>query len=187
MRGYRRRLSIGQDLAVPPREDPEEWKVELLSVDQYVLEQLVNAAVADASVNEVTPPVPPSDEWVPERIEWLRTFHRRRQQGIAGPDREATWAVVARGDVVGSIRLKRIANSDNVEVGLWLVRRVRGSGVGRRALAAVLEEARALGVAAVRADTTATNRAALAVLAAFGFECTPVEDDGVIAWLSLEG
>ncbi|MGZ4507656.1 MAG: GNAT family N-acetyltransferase [Blastococcus sp.] len=170
-----------------PSEDPDEPTVELVAVDEDVLERLVAAAVADASVNEVTPPVPASDEWVPERIDWLRSFHRSRRVGVDGPQREATWAVVADGDVVGSIRLKRIAESDNVEVGLWLVRRARGCGIGRHALAAVLGEARALGATAIRADTTATNRPALAVLAALGFECTPVENGGVIAWLALEG
>ncbi|HEV7212256.1 MAG TPA: GNAT family N-acetyltransferase [Blastococcus sp.] len=172
---------------MPPRESPEEPTVELSAVDEDVLDRLVAAAVAGASANEVTPPVPPGEQWVPERIEWLRAFHRSRRAGLDGPARETTWAVLVHGDVVGSIRLKRIAQSGNVEVGLWLTRGVRGCGVGRRALAAVLEQARALGAGAIRADTTATNRPALAVLAAFGFECTTVEDDGVIAWLALDG
>jgi len=172
---------------VQPREDPYEPTVELRAVDEDVLDRLVTAAVAGASATEVTPPVAPGEEWGPERIEWLRAFHRSRRVGLDGPAREATWAVVADGDVVGSIRMRRIADSDNVDVGLWLTRGVRGGGVGRRAVAAVLGEARALGAGAVRADTTANNGPALAVLAALGFECTAVEDDGVIAWLALEG
>jgi RimJ/RimL family protein N-acetyltransferase len=145
----------------------------------------VEAAVRDASVNEVTPPVPPTDEWVPERIDWLRSFHRGRRQGLDGPAGETSWAVLADGDVVGAVRLKRIPGSNAAEVGLWLTRAARGRGIGRGAVTSALAEARARGVEAVRADTTATNRRALAVLAALGFECTSVEDGVVIAWLAL--
>jgi hypothetical protein len=38
----------------------------------------------------------------------------------------------------------------------------------------------------VRADTTATNGPALAVLRSLGFGSNPVDEDGVIAWLALE-
>ena len=100
---------------------------------------------------------------------------------------EASWAVVAGEDVVGAIRLKRIDGSNAVEVGLWLTRTARGHGLGRLAMVAALDEARAAGASAVRADTTADNRPALAVLEALGFECTPVEGDAVIAWVALDG
>lgn len=160
--------------------------VRLAPVDDDVLERVVQAALADASANEVTPPLTPGEEWTPERIEWLRSFHRSRRSGLDGPEREVTWAVLVGDDVVGAVRLKQVAESASAEVGLWLIRAARGRRVGRRAVQAVLDEARARGLTAVRADTTAANSAALAVLDSLGFDCTPVDEDGVIAWLALE-
>lgn len=160
--------------------------VVLQPVDDDVLERLVQAALADSSADEVTPPLTAGEEWTPERVEWLRAFHRSRRGGLDGPEREATWAVLADGVVVGAVRLKRVAESPSAEAGLWLTRAARGRGVGRRAVEAVLAEARIGGVTAVRADTTATNGPALAVLRSLGFDVTPVDEDGVIAWLALE-
>jgi RimJ/RimL family protein N-acetyltransferase len=159
--------------------------VRLAAVDEDVLERMVQAALTDASAGDVTPPVTPGEEWTPERVDWLRSFHRSRRNGLDGPNGEATWAVLADDAVVGSVRLKRVSDSASAEVGLWLRRAARGRGVGRRAVRAVLDEARARGVTAVRADTTPANDAALTVLGGLGFECTPVED-GVIAWLALD-
>ena len=160
-------------------------EVELRRVAGDLLEQLVGAALGDAAAGEVTPPVTPGDEWTAERAEWLRTFHRTRSPDLAGDDAEMTWAVVADGQVVGAIRLKRIGGSRSAEVGLWLTRSVRGRGVGRSAVAAVLENAADRGMTAVRADTTAGNHRALALLAALGFEPTSVDGDAVIAWRAL--
>lgn len=162
--------------------------VRLAPVDDDVLERMVQAALADASANELTPPLTPGEEWTDERIEWLRSFHRSRRSGLDGPERELTWAVLAGQAVVGAARLKRVAESASAEVGLWLTQAARGRRIGRRAVQAVLDEARARGVTAVRADTTAGNGPALAVLASLGFDCTPVDEGGVIiAWLALEG
>jgi RimJ/RimL family protein N-acetyltransferase len=124
---------------------------------------------------------------VPDRIEWLRRFHRTRRSGLDGPTAEASWAVVVDADVVGALRLKRIDGTSALEVGLWLTRGARGRGLGRRVLVAAMDQARALGASAVRADTTTDNRRALAVLEALGFDCTPVEGNAVIAWHALDG
>jgi RimJ/RimL family protein N-acetyltransferase len=161
--------------------------VRLAAVDDDVLERMVRAALDEAAANEVTPPVTPGEEWTPERVAWLRSFHRSRRAGLDGPDREATWAVLADGVVVGAARLKRVPETASAEVGIWLTRRARGRGVGRDAVRAVLDEARASSVSRVRADTTAANGAALGVLRGLGFECTPVDDGAVIAWLALDG
>jgi len=161
--------------------------VRLAPVDDDVLEQMVQAALSGASANEVTPPLTPGEEWTDERVEWLRTFHRSRRSGLDGPERELTWAVLAGDAVVGAVRLKRVAESASAEVGLWLTRAARGRRIGRRTVEAVLDEARARGLTAVRADTTAGNGAALAVLDSLGFDITPVDDGAVIAWLPLEG
>ena len=47
----------------------------------------------------------------------------------------------------------------------------RGKGVARRAMAEVLEQAKAAGAHEVRADTSEHNRPAIAVLGALGFDC----------------
>ena len=48
----------------------------LIAVDEVVLEQLVQAAVSDASADEVTPPLSAGAEWTAARVVWLETFHR---------------------------------------------------------------------------------------------------------------
>ncbi|MBA3293337.1 MAG: GNAT family N-acetyltransferase [Geodermatophilaceae bacterium] len=165
----------------------EDFSVTLAAVDEVVLGQLVHAAISDAAADEVTPPPTAGEAWTPTRVAWLRGFHRDRRPGLGGPAREATWAVVIGGRVVGSVRLKRTDEQGMLETGAWLTRPVRGRGVGRAAVAAVLDEAAALGASAVRADTTTTNAAALAVLERLGFSLTSAGDGrSVRALLLLE-
>ncbi len=150
---------------------PGSRRVSLLAVDEAVLARLVGAALSGAQPDEVTPPLPPGDRWGPERIEWLRRFHRDRRLGLEGPLGEATWAVAVRGDVVGAVRLKGTADPGALEAGIWLTRAARGRGIGRRAIAALLDQARDLGALEVRADTSSGNHAALAVLESLEFRC----------------
>lgn len=157
--------------------------VVLRPVDEAVLARLVGAALADADPDEVTPSLS-GPRWGPERIEWLRRFHRDRRPGLDGPLGEATWAVVVDGDVVGAVRLERTAEPDVLETGIWLVRSARGQGVGRTVIADVLEEGRAHGARAVRADTSSQNAAALSVLQRLGFRAV-VEGDRVVAVRTL--
>jgi RimJ/RimL family protein N-acetyltransferase len=93
---------------------------------------------------------------------------------------EATWAVALDGEIVGGVRLKRMAEPDVLETGIWLTRSARGKGVGRRAVAAVLDRAQELGAREVRADTGRENAAAIYVLQRLGFR-TAVEGDRVTA------
>lgn len=79
--------------------------VALVAVDETVLAQLVHAATTETEADEVTPPLTVGRAWTPARIAWLREFHRARRDGLAGPIREATWAVVVEELVVGSVRL----------------------------------------------------------------------------------
>jgi RimJ/RimL family protein N-acetyltransferase len=159
--------------------EPVPRKVELLDVDETVLARLVGAALRDAEPDEVTPPMAGA-QWGPERIEWLCRLHRDRRLGLDGPLGEATWAVSLDGEVVGGIRLKRMAEPDVLETGIWLTRSARGQGVGRTAIAEVLETARAHGAHAVRADTSRENAAALSVLQRLGFH-TSAAGDRVVA------
>ncbi|GAA3170428.1 hypothetical protein GCM10010531_24570 [Blastococcus jejuensis] len=158
--------------------------VGLSPVDESVLARLVGAALADAAPDEVTPALGAGRRWGPERIEWLRRFHRDRRPGLDGPLGEATWAVAVDGDVVGAVRLKRTADADVLETGIWLVRAARGKGVARKAIADVLEQARAHGARAVRADTSRENASALYVLQRLGFQ-TVVEGGRVVAVKTL--
>jgi hypothetical protein len=97
-------------------EDP--LPVALIAVDEVVLEQLVQAAVSDASADEVTPPLTAGAEWTPARVEWLERFHRDRRAGLSGPAAEATWAVVVGNTVVGSVRLKCTVEQGVMETGV---------------------------------------------------------------------
>lgn len=158
----------------------------LVAVDDPILEQLVHAATSDASADEVTPPATPGGTWTAARVRWLRDFHRDRRAGLDGAAREATWAVVVDDDVVGSVRLKRTDEPDVLETGIWLTRRARGRGLGRAVMAAVLQQAVALGAGRVRADTAAGNDAAVAVLTRLGFTLTAADDSqDVHALISL--
>jgi RimJ/RimL family protein N-acetyltransferase len=144
-----------------------------------VLARLVGAAVSGADPDEVTPPLT-GPRWGPERIEWLRRFHRDRRGGLDGPLGEATWAVTDDGEVVGAVRLRRTAEPAVLETGIWLTRDTRGRGVGRQATAAVLDRARALGAQSVRAETSRENASALLVLQRLGFRAT-LEGNRVVA------
>ena len=164
---------------------PAARRVTLRPVDETVLALLVAAALADAGANEVTPPVTPGENWSPERVEWLRGLHRTRRAGLSGPAGEATWAIDVDGQVVGSVRLKRLDGPAVVETGMWLTRDARGRGIGGQALRAVLETAVAGGTRTVRAETTRGNGAALAVLSRLGFRFADGEGETVRAvWLA---
>ena len=155
----------------------------LIAVDEVVLEQLVQAAVSDASADEVTPPLSAGAEWTPARVAWLERFHRDRRAGLSGAAAEATWAVVVGNAVVGSVRLKGTDEQGVLETGVWLTRSSRGRGVAVAAMAAVLRKAAALGAQGVRADTTTGNTSALGVLRRLGFDLELTDGDCVRALL----
>ncbi|MGH9001101.1 MAG: GNAT family N-acetyltransferase, partial [Acidimicrobiia bacterium] len=118
--------------------------------------------------------------WNPERISWLKDFHRHRRDGLSETCGEATWAVRSDGRVVGSVRLRRTSTAGVLETGIWLTRTERNRGMGRRAVSSVLEHAAAAGAHSVRADTTIGNQAALAILHRLGFEVAAPEGTGRI-------
>lgn len=159
----------------------------LVAVDEAVLEELVQATTTNAAAEEVTPPLTTGPAWTAPRVAWLRAFHRDRRTGLTGPCGEATWAVVIEQQVVGSVRLKGTEQRDLLEMGAWLTHSARGRGRGTQILDAVLQQAKAYGARAVRADTTAGNARALGVLQRLGFELTPTDSgSGVRALLSLD-
>ena len=160
-------------------ESTMEPQVALADVDEDVLEELLAVALVQATADEVTPPLGSTSAWNPERIAWFRDYHRAAATGLEGPAREKTWAVVAGGTVVGSVRLKSVGpdavepnavEPGAVETGIWLATRFRGQGVGRLALQLVADEARARGFAVLEASTTPGNKAAQSLLASLGAE-----------------
>jgi hypothetical protein len=79
--------------------------VVLVTIDDAVLEELVNAATTGAAADDVTPAVTPGGTWTAERIEWLRRLHRDCRAGLDGPAGQATWAITEDGRAVGAARL----------------------------------------------------------------------------------
>ncbi len=149
--------------------------IELVRVGEDILSALVTLATEDARPNEVTPPLSPGDEWTPERAEWLRSFHRDRRGGLLGAAGEATWAIVLDGRVVGAARLKQTERLGCLETGVWVGRSIRGRGVGRHAMAALIQEAASAGADELCADTTQDNSGSLAVLRQFGFQLSELD------------
>lgn len=159
----------------------------LVAVDDGVLEALVEAATQDASADDVTPRLTDHSAWTPDRIEWLRSFHRDRRVGLSGNTGEATWAVVVEGMVVGSVRLKLTTEEGALETGIWLRRDCRIRHVGSLAMDAVLHQAVALGAREVRADTTRDNIPAIRILRQLGFDVSEPHADGRLdALLNLD-
>jgi RimJ/RimL family protein N-acetyltransferase len=166
--------------------------IDLAPVTETRLALLVAAALEGAAPDEVTPPITQGERWTPERVEWLRGFHRDRRRGLDGPAGEVTWAVVEIADgegrdverVVGGVRLRRTGEPGTFETGMWLVRDARSRGVGRSAMRLLLARAGEAGAARVRAETTIGNAGAVSLLRSLGFD-TDVDGEHVRAELSL--
>lgn len=154
-------------------------QVELLDVDEATLAALVDAAVRDAAADEVTPRFDDGiSGWSVARTAWLEAFHRDRRDGLEGRLGERTFAVSVAGEIAGSIRLRR-TSEQSLEVGIWLRRDARGSGIGAAALAEALRKARTGGFETITAQTTANNPAAIRLLRSAGFR-TSARTDGTV-------
>ena len=141
--------------------------VSLVDVGEDVLEHLLAVAIRDADADEVTPPLG-APGWNPDRIEWFRAYHHAAS-GLDGPAQQKSWAISYGEELAGSIRLRR-TGPGILETGIWLARGCRGRGIGHEALRQVKAHAAASGATALEADTTAGNRAALALLRGAGAE-----------------
>ena len=164
-------------------------EVGLADVDEPMLAHLLDLARADASADDVTPPLGNGTGWNAERIDWFRAYHRAAAAGLDGPASEKSWAVLCDSKPAGSIRLKRIddgtAQRGTVETGIWLARSHRGQGIGTAALGLVLAEARRAGLHRVVASTTAGNVAAQRLLIAAGGILTHNDGGAVSAVVGL--
>jgi RimJ/RimL family protein N-acetyltransferase len=160
-------------------------EVRLADVDEVMAEMLLALAQEDAVPDEVTPPLGSGSGWNTERVQWFRAYHRAAAAGLDGPAGERSWAVLCDGSPAGSIRLKRIPESDTAETGVWLGRSFRGRGVGTAALELVLAEARSAGLRQVVARTTAGNIGAQGILRSAGALLTHDGGGGVSAVVDL--
>ncbi len=172
--------------SIIPVMPPDDSSLALVPVDDEVLDQIVEAATTDASADEVTPPLSAGNEWTPERVAWLRNYHRANREGLAGATGEATWAVVASGAVLGSARLKLTNQAGVLETGIWLTRSSRGHGIGSAAMKAILVEASKSGAHGLRAVTAENNFGALSVLRHLGFELDKATNNRVHASLIFD-
>jgi len=162
-------------------------QVAVRQMDEEALEELLAVAVEDATPDEVMPPVAGPPGWTGHRREAFRDWHRSRFPGLAGPLREATFAVVQDGRVVGSARLAARESRGVLETGMWLGRSQRGRGIGTAALRLLLDEAAKASARTVVADTMAYNAAALGALHRVGATLTASRDsdrDDVFAELT---
>jgi RimJ/RimL family protein N-acetyltransferase len=159
--------------------------VQLGDLDDDALKQLVLAAVPATDVEEVMPLTAGPASWTPQRLREFVAFHHGRRGGLDGPVGEVSWVILVDEMASGIVRLQRV-ESDSLEVGMWLTRSARGHGIGGRALALAAHMATELGASRLVAETTASNRAALAALIRIGADIhAPSPDGGVHAEVDL--
>lgn len=160
-------------------------EVELIAVDEVVLDRLVEVATTDAAPDDVTPPL--GDGWTPDRVEWLRAFHRLRRAGLKDGEEE-TAAIRVDGRIVGATRLHRSSSDapDQLECGIWLARSSRGLGLSKTVLRLLASRAVAAGASRIVAHTTANNAAAVAILKRQGARLRNGPDGAVYAVVSLD-
>lgn len=144
----------------------------LAPLDELLLVRSLAAAVTGAAPQECAPPVAGPPGWTEAARTGFLAYHRERREGLAGPAAEFTCALLAADEVIGCGRLA-VADDPRpdaagdalvLEVGLWLVRSVRGRGLGTAALGLLADLARAEGAAILLARTTSANDAALGAL-----------------------
>lgn len=158
--------------------------VDLVPVNEDVLEDLLALAVAEAEPGEVMPPASgesvtePRTTWTDLRKGAFREYHRRCRVNPHTPVPEVTWAVKARGRIVGAARLALIdGDPDAREVGLWLGQPYRGQGISGEVAYWALAAARTMDAKRLVARTTASNPGARRSLERIGFEMV---DDGEV-------
>ncbi|MCS7479570.1 GNAT family N-acetyltransferase [Umezawaea endophytica] len=140
------------------------------------VERLLAVAVAEATEEDVMPPVDEPPGWSTTRQEAFRRFYRLHQ--------EVMYEVVLDDRTVGMIRLTPTAQDGVAETGMWLGTSTRGKGVGASALLAVLDRATELRWTTVVADTTPENTPAVRALVGCGAAVSQVGDK-VVATFEL--
>ncbi|GIG65997.1 GNAT family N-acetyltransferase [Phytomonospora endophytica] len=153
--------------------------VELRRLTTGDLPALSRIAVADATPDEVMPPVDGPPGWTPARVAAFTDFQHTR---LTEPGRRS-YLITADGEPAGVIRLDD-TGPHTAETGYWIARSHRRKGVATAAVALILTEARTLGLTGVTAETTLDNPGSRAALARNGADCT-VDGPGVRAAFRL--
>lgn len=157
--------------------------VTLRQLDEDLLQDLLDVAVADADPYEVMPPVVGPAGWTAERRTAFSRFHQSRS--LSAEPVEATYAIVVEDAVVGAARLYPLESAKHaVEAGVWIGRSHRGSGVGGAVLSHLLTLARAGGFDSLFVSTKPDNTASQRLIAALGADLVH-EGDAVTAWVDL--
>ena len=157
--------------------------VTLRLLDEDLLRELLDAAVAGADPREVMPPVAGPAGWTAERRTAFSRFHRSRS--LSAEPVETTYAIVVGEKVVGAARLCPLADAEHAaEAGVWIGRSHRGSGVGGAVLSQLLSHARADGFGSLYVSTTIDNTASRRLIAALGVDVVRTGDK-VTAWVDL--
>ncbi|WP_043704536.1 GNAT family N-acetyltransferase [Nocardia abscessus] len=156
--------------------------VTLEPLDEQLLTDLLQAAVADAEPGEVMPVEGPDSDWNAQREASFLAFHRSRALG--SPPIESTYGIRVDGAVVGAARLCPLpAAAGAVEAGVWIGRSRRGAGIATAVFSGLIERATAEGYANLLVSTTADNAAVLRMLTARGIEYA-VDGNAVTAWVN---
>lgn len=165
--------------------------VDLVPVDEDVLEDLLALAVAEAEPGEVMPPASgesatePRTTWTDLRRGAFREYHRRCRVNPQFSVPEVTWAVKARGRIVGAARLALVDGDPDVrEVGLWLGRSYRGQGISGEVAYWAIAAARTMDARRLVARTTVSNPPARRSLERIGFEVVP-DGEELVGTISL--
>jgi RimJ/RimL family protein N-acetyltransferase len=160
-------------------------EVQLDELGDDALMQLTAHALFDTDIYEVMPAEPGPMTWTPQRLQEFILFHQGRRGGLDGLAREISLAILVDGLASGVARLQQVA-PDSLEVGMWLTRSTRGRGIGGQVLEKLVSKAAELGAKKLIANTTASNPAALAVLARLGADIhAPTPDERVSAEIDL--
>lgn len=159
--------------------------VDLVPVDEAVLEDLLALAVAEAQPGEVMPPASgesstePRTTWTELRKGAFREYHRRCRVNPHAPVPEVTWAVKARGRIVGAARLALVDDDPTArEVGLWLGQSYRGQGISGEVAYWALAAAQTMDAKRLVARSTARTPGARRSLERVGFDV--VDSGGVL-------
>jgi len=142
--------------------------VRLTPLNDDGVERLLAVAVAEATEENVMPPVDEPPGWSTTRQEAFRQFYRLHH--------DVMYEVVLDDRTVGMIRLTPTADDGVAETGMWLGASTRGKGIGTSALNAVLDRAADLGWKTVVADTTPDNTPAVRALVGCGAAVSYVGD-----------
>lgn len=115
----------------------------------------------------------------------FRERHRRCRVSRYASVPEVTWAVKARGRIVGAARLALVdGDPGEREVGLWLGESYRGQGISGEVAYWAIAAARTMGAERLVARTQASNLMARRSLEHIGFEVVE-RDSALIGTISL--